>query len=135
VSSISTVVKTSVVGILIAILYRYWLVTPVLQYLSIRKWYLVAIVVAAAIGGVMSLLRLPTLALMCASVAGLLLGGTWAAWQAPNDVPISVSGAFASHLSSFWHQILILTVSSSIGGFCCARFLTRAGSGEYPHVR
>ncbi len=134
-SSIGTVVKTSTVTILIAILYRYWLVTPVLQYLSIRKWYLVAIAVAAAIGGVMSLLRVPTLALVYASGVGLLLGGTLAAWQAPNDVPISVSGAFASHLSSFWRQILILTASSSIGGFCSARFLTRAGSGEYRHVR
>ncbi len=66
-SSIGTVVKTSTVTILIAILYRYWLVTPVLQYLSIRKWYLVAIAVAAAIGGVMSLLRVPTLALVYAS--------------------------------------------------------------------
>jgi hypothetical protein len=24
----------------------------------------------------------------CASVEGLLLGGTWTAWHAPNDVPI-----------------------------------------------
>ena len=108
---------------LIAILYRYWLVTPVLQYLSIGKWYLVAIVVAAATGCVMSLLRLPTSALACASVAGLLLGGTWAAWQAPNDVPISVSGAFESHLESFWRQIIVLTVTVIVGGICCARLV------------
>ncbi len=119
----STAVKTSVVTLLSAVLYRYWLVTPVLQYLSFRKWYLVAIVVAAATGCVMSLWRLPTLALVCASVAGLLSGGTWAAWQAPNDVPISVSGAFESHLESFWRQIIILTVTVTVSGFCCARFV------------
>jgi hypothetical protein len=118
-----TVVRTSVIALLIAVLYRYWLVTPVLQYLSIGKWRLVAIVVAAGIGCVMSLLRLPTLTLVYASVAGLLLGGTWSAWQAPNDVPISVSGAFASHLESFWRQIIILTVATTVGGFCCSRLL------------
>jgi hypothetical protein len=118
-----TVVRTSVIALLIAVLYRYWLVTPVLQYLSIGKWRLVAIVGAAGIGCVMSLLRLPILTVVFASVAGLLLGGTWAAWQAPNDVPISVSGALASHLESFWRQIVILTVATIGGGFCCARLV------------
>jgi hypothetical protein len=122
-SSRSIVVKSSVVTSLISVLYRYWLVTPVLQYLSIGKWYLVAIVVAAVTGCGMSLLRLPTPALMCASVVGLLLGGTWAAWQAPNDVPISVSGAFESHLESFWRQIIILTVTITVSRICCARFV------------
>jgi len=117
----NTVVKTSVIALLIAVLYRYWLVIPVLQYFSIGRWYLVALLVAAATGCVMSLLRLPTLALVCASVAGLLLGGTWAAWQAPTDVPISMSGAFVSHLGSFWRQIIILTIAT-VGGSCCARF-------------
>jgi hypothetical protein len=122
-SSRSTFVKTSVVALLIAVLYRYWLVTPVLQYLSIGEWYLVAIAVAAATGCVVSLLRLPTPALVCASVAGLLLGGTWVAWQTPNDVPISVSGAFESHLESFWRQITIMTFTITAGGICGARFL------------
>jgi hypothetical protein len=97
----SAVVKTSVVILLVAVLYRYWLVTPVLQYLRIGKWYLVAIIVAAVTGCVMSFLKLPTIALVCASLTGLLLGGTWAAWRFPNDVAISVSGAFESHLESF----------------------------------
>jgi len=121
-------VKTSIIAFVIAILYRSWLVTPVLQYLSIGKWFLVATVVAAAIGCVMSLLRLPAPALMCASVTGLLLGGTWAAWRIPNDVQISISGAFVSHLKSFWPQMLILTVTIAAGGFCCGRFLR-------PHTR
>jgi len=115
-SSRSAFVKTSVVALLIAVLYRYWLVSPVLQYLSIGKWYLVAIAVAAAPGCVMSLLRLPTPALVCASVAGLLLGGTWVAWQARNEVPISVSGTFESHLESFWRQIIIMAFTITVGG-------------------
>ncbi len=119
----STVVKTSVVTLLIAVLYRYWLVTPVLQHLSIGKWHLVAIVVAAATGCVMSFLRVRTLALVCASVTGLLLGGTWAAWRFPNDVAISVGGAFESHLESFWRQTIILTVTITVGELCCARFV------------
>lgn len=128
----STVVKTSAVALAIAVLYRYWLVTPVLQYLSVGKWFLVAIAVAAVTGCLMSLLRLSTLALLCASVAGLLLGGTWAAWRVPNDVPISLSGAFESHLESFWRQVLILTGTVAVGGFCCARFLRgRARSDKY----
>src|SRR4030081_798859 len=118
-----TAVKTSVVALLIAVLYRYWLVTPVLQYLSIGKWYVVAILVAAATGCVMSLLRLPTLALVCASVAGLLLGGTWAAWHFPSDVPISGSGGLGSHLESFWRSVIIFAFSITASGFCCARLV------------
>lgn len=122
-SSRSTVIKTAIFALLIAVLYRYWLVTPVLQYLSFRKWHLVAVVVAAAIGCVMSLLRLPTLGVVCASVAGLLLGGTWTAWHAPNDVPTSLSGALESHLVSFWRQAIIFTVTVTVAGFCCDRFV------------
>jgi len=107
----------------IAVLYRYWLLTAILQYLSIAKWSLVAIAVAAATGCVVSLLRLSTLALMCASVTGLLLGGTWAAWQAPNDVPISLSDAFESHFASFWRQMLILNLTIAVSGLCCSRFV------------
>src|SRR5260221_11127787 len=101
----STAVKTSVVTLLSAVLYRYWLVTPVLQYLSFRKWYLVAIVVAAATRCGMSLWRLPTLALVCASGAGLLSGGTLAAWQAPKEFPILGGGAFGPQSAPFWRQI------------------------------
>ena len=46
-----------------AVLYKQWLTTPVLQYVSIGRWRLLAVVVAAACGGVLSLLRFSTLAL------------------------------------------------------------------------
>jgi hypothetical protein len=119
----STFVKTSVVALLIAVLYRYWLVTPAVKYLSIGKWYLVAMIVAAATGSVLSLWRLRLLAVACASITGLLLGGTWSAWQVPHDVPISMSGAFEAYVALFWRQLLALTVTITVSGFYCARIL------------
>jgi hypothetical protein len=109
----------------IAILYRYWLVAPVLKYLSIGQWRFLAIVVALACGGVLALLRFPVLALACGSMVGLLLGGTWAAWQAPHDVPVSISTAFVSHLESFWRTVIMLSVTATVSGFCCSRFARR----------
>jgi hypothetical protein len=122
-SSRSAFVKTPVVALVMAALYRCWLVTPVLKYLSIGKWYVVAIVVAAASGCVTSLLRLPTLALVCASLAGLLLGGTCAEWQTRTDLPMSVNDAFRLYLESCWRQLMIMSSTVTVGGICCARFL------------
>jgi len=82
-------------------------------------------VVAAACGGVSALFGLRVIALACGAIAGLLLGGTWAAWRAPSDVPISVGAAFASHLESFWRDVIILTTSATVVAFCCARFAKR----------
>lgn len=121
------VITSVVMTALVAILYRYWLVSPVLQYVTIGQWHIIAIVVATACGGVFSLLRLPAMTVMCDSLIGLLLGGTWAAWQAPNDVRVSIVGAFSSHLESFWREVIVLTVAASIGAFCCARLTRPAG--------
>jgi hypothetical protein len=118
-------VTTSIVtAALVAILYRYWFVTPVLQFITIGQWRIAAIVVAIAFGGVLSLLRLSRITLVCVSLAGLLLGGTWAAWQAHNDLRVSIGGAFASHVESFWREVIILTVAASIGAFCCSRLIS-----------
>jgi len=108
-----------------AVLYKQWLTTPVLQHVSIGRWRLLAVVVAAACGGVLSLLRLSTLALSCGAMVGLLLGGTWAAWTAPNDVTISVCHAFASHLESFWREVLTLTFATTLTAYLCAHFAKR----------
>jgi hypothetical protein len=94
--------------------------------LSIGQWRLIAVVVAAANGCVLFRFRFSVLALACGSMAGLLIGGTWAAWQAPNDVTISVSAAFALHLESFWREVIMLTVTVIVGGFCGA-VLNRQG--------
>jgi hypothetical protein len=110
-------------AIAIAVLYRYWLVTPVLEYLSIHEWFLLGVAVAVAIGCVMSLLRFSTLAQISASVIGLLLGGTWAGRQTPSDVAKSVSCAFESHLEVFWRPMLVLILAIAVGQFWCTRFL------------
>jgi hypothetical protein len=83
---------------------------------------LTAVVIAAACGGALSLLRFSTTALSSGATVGFLLGGTWAAWTVPNDVSISVYHAFASHLESFWQETLMLTLATTLAGFCCAYF-------------
>jgi hypothetical protein len=102
-----------------AVLYKYWLTTPVLHYVSIGRWRLLAAVVAAALGGARSLLRLSMPALSCGAMAGVLFGGTWAALKGPHDVAISLYGAFASHLESFWREILVLTTVAILAALCC----------------
>jgi hypothetical protein len=119
-------IHASFAAAIFAVLYRYWLVTPVLQYMSVGRWRLFAVVVAAACGGVLSLLRVSTPALSVGAMFGLLLGGTWAAWKFPNDVAISVYGAFASHLESFWRETLMLTFTTTLAGFCCAYIAKRS---------
>jgi hypothetical protein len=107
-------IRASIAAALFAVPYDYWLTTPVLQYVSIGRWRLLAILVAAACGAALSLLRVSTPALSCGAMAGLLIGGTLAALKAPNDVPISLYGAFASHLESFWREILVLTTTATL---------------------
>ena len=108
-----------------AVLYKYWLTTPVLQYVSIAQWRWLALVVAACCGGVLSLSRFSALASSCGAVAGLLLGGTWAAWTAPHDMTISVYHACASHLESLWREVLRLAVAATLTAFLCAYFVER----------
>jgi hypothetical protein len=115
------IVKALIATTVSATSYRYWLDARVLQYLSIGQWRFFAILVAAAGGGIFSMFGLPTWGVASASIAGLLLGGTWEEMQARNDVRISVNTAFTSHLESFWREVIMLTVTATIGGFCCAR--------------
>jgi hypothetical protein len=119
---ILSAIHACITAVIFAVLYRYWLTTPVLHYVSIGRWRILAVVVAAACGVVLSLLRVSTPSLSCGTMAGILVGGTWAAWKAPNDVPLSVYGAFASQLESFWREVLILTFTATFIGLCCAYF-------------
>ena len=118
-------IHASVAAALFAVPYKYWLTTPVLHYLSIGRWRLLAILVAAACGAALSLLRVSTPALSCGAMAGLLIGGTLAAWKAPNDVAISLNGAFASHLESFWREVLVLTTAATLVALACDYFRRR----------
>lgn len=118
-------VDASFAAAMFAFLYKYWLTTPVLQYMSLGRWRLFAVAVAAGCGAALSLLRVSTSALACGVMVGLLLGGTWAAWSFPNDLAISVCAAFASHLKSFWRETLLLTLANTLAGVCCAYFAKR----------
>jgi predicted ribosomally synthesized peptide with SipW-like signal peptide len=113
-------IQALVTGAAFAVLYKSWLTTPVLQYVSIGQWRLLAIVIAAACGGALTLLRFSTSALASGALAGLLFGGTWAAWTAPNDVAISATQAFASHLESLWREGSTLACATTVTAFFCA---------------
>ena len=80
--------------------------------------------VAAGCGGVLALLRVPILALACGTMAGLLIGGTWADFQGPHDVRMTIGDAFLSHLEPFWRTVLLLTVVATASGFCCSVGMT-----------
>ena len=122
-----------VAAALIATMYRYWLLAPVLQHVSILRWRLLAFVVAAACGGVLALLRLPVIAMVCESMIGLLMGGTWAAFQGQTDVRMTIVDAFLSHLEPLWPTVILLTVTASISGFCGSRWAgRRAACGPTP---
>jgi len=56
-------IHASIAAALFAVPYKYWLTTPVLHYVSIGRWRLLAILVAAACGAALSLLRVSTPAL------------------------------------------------------------------------
>ena len=74
------VINTLIIAALISVLYRYWLVTPVLKYLSIDEWRLIAVVVAAASGCVLFRLRFSVPALACGSkiqVVALVISSRW----------------------------------------------------------
>jgi hypothetical protein len=120
-----SIIQTFIAAVIFAVPYKFWLVAPVLQHMTIGGWRLFAVVVAASCGGALSLFRVPMPAITGGAVAGLLLGGTWAAWRIPNDVPVSVGGAFATHLKSFWGEVLILTAAAAASGCCCACFARR----------
>jgi hypothetical protein len=109
----------------LAVVYRYWLVVPVLHRISVVEWRFIAILVALAIGVGFSRLRLFVWTLMLASAIGLFVGGTWAAWAAPNDARISLLDAFASHVQTCWPDTTMWVVAIVAGGLITGRVLNR----------
>ena len=104
---------TSLTAIIVGILYRYWLVAPVLRCVSISQWRFLAIVVAAACGVVSALFGLRVLALAGGFMTGLLLAGTWAARRALSDVPV---GHYRIRVTSetLLAGVIILTISEPL---------------------
>ena len=116
---LNSILHESFTAALFATLYKYWLTAPVLQFVSIGHWRVLAILVAMACGATLSLMGVATPTLSCGVAFGLLAAGTVAAWTAPNDVAVSLHGAFANHLESFWREILILIAAATLAALCC----------------
>jgi len=115
-------IHVSIVAVIFAVLYRFWLIEPVLDRVSVGRWRLFAIVIAAGCGSALCLLRIPVPALSCGALVGLIFGGTWVEWKSPHDVTISLSSAFDSHLEYFGGEIPKLTFAATLAGLCCAYF-------------
>jgi hypothetical protein len=113
-SKLSWVIHATIAAALFAVPYNFWLTTPVLQDISIGYWRLLAILVAAGFGIALSLIGIATPALSFGAIVGLLMGGSIAEWKASHDVAISPYGAFATHLESFWREVLILAATATL---------------------
>jgi len=118
--------RRDVVGLLVAatlsgILYRYWLSTPVLEYLTINEWHGVAVLVTLAVSGVWPLFKWNVSTLVVGFTAGILVAGTWLEWRSQRALPSSVGAAFQLHLESFRSDVIMLTVAVLFGGYCSAR--------------
>src|SRR6266581_8879188 len=115
-----------VAGVLIAatlsaILYRYWLITPVLEYVTFNEWRAVAVLVTLVVGGAWPLFKWNVSTLVVGFMAGMLVSGAWLEWRLQDVLPTSVASAFQSHLESFWPDVIMLTVAVTLGGYCSAR--------------
>lgn len=115
-------IQVLIAAAIFAVLYKYWLTIQVLQYFSISRWRLLAVVIAAVCGGALSLLRFSTTVVSVGVIGGLLLGGTWAAWTAPHDVTISASYAFTSHLELLWREVVRLSFAAILTSRLCGYF-------------
>lgn len=118
-------IQVLIAAAIFAVLYKYWLTAPVLQYFSIPRWRLLAVLIAAVCGAALSLLRFSTTVVSVGAMGGLLLGGTWAAWTAPHDITISVSYAFTSHLELLWREVLRLAFAAILTSFLSGYFAKR----------
>ena len=116
------VMKLCMAATLSAILYRYWLITPVLNHLSLAQWRAVAIGVAALVGSLWGLSKWNISTLACGSMVGLLAGGTWTALPISHG---SIVDAFESNLESFGRDMIILTTAVALGGHYITRFSRR----------
>ena len=78
-------ILTSIVLGLVAILYKYWLTLPVLNYLSVGQWRATGVAVAAILGVAFGMAKLPAYYFGPAVALGLLLGEAWAELSFPSD--------------------------------------------------
>ncbi|HLQ77948.1 MAG TPA: hypothetical protein VK210_11370, partial [Terriglobia bacterium] len=104
-----------------AILYHYWLISPVLEYVSFNEWRAVAVLVTLAVGGVWPFFKWNVSTLVVGYVAGILVSGTELAWRLQDVLPTSIGSAFQSHLEYFGPDVIMLTIAVMLGGYCSTR--------------
>lgn len=115
----------SILGVVAALLYRFWLTYPILRNLTAGEWRAVAIIAAAVLGAACALIRLPTYLGLPAMAVALTLGGAWAGLSAPHDVPTTFLAELISHLRIFWPEIALFTAVSTTSSLCCAYLLRK----------
>ena len=113
------VALVSIAAVLSAILYRYWLITPVLDHFSINQWRAVAIGVAALGGSLRGLAKWNLSTLVSGFMVGELAGGTWVALPASHA---SLGDAFKSNLESLGGEMIAFIFAVTLGGYCSSRF-------------
>lgn len=124
-----------VTGFLIAatlsgILYRAWLTTPVLEYVTLDQWRAVAVLVALLVGAIWSLFRQNVSTLVVGFISGALVAGTGLEWGLQDVVPRSVGSAFQSHIEAFGSDLMMLTVAMLLSGYCSARLIGARRNSE-----
>jgi uncharacterized membrane protein len=106
-------------AILSALLFRYWLIMPVLQYLNENQWRVVGLGVVAIAGGIWAFFQWNILLLLVGAVIGVLTGGTWAELQFSHG---SWGAAFESNFDALSGDMLLYVLVMTLSG-CGARFV------------
>lgn len=119
-------ILTTILAILVGVLYRCWLIYPILQLLTIGQWRLVALLVAVALGMLSALLRIRTYVWTVAVLVALLFGGALTALFLPiHDVRTTFSEQFVSHFNSFWRELAVLTAAATASNLGSTHVLRR----------
>jgi hypothetical protein len=116
---VRTAIRLLLCAMLSAILFRYWLTTPVLDRMSIGQWRAVGISVAALIGSLCAFSKWNVSTLACGFVVGALAGCFWAAF--PMDHRGSIADAFYSSTELSGSDIAIFTATVTLSGCWFAR--------------
>jgi hypothetical protein len=112
------IVKLFVAVVLTAILFEFWLTTPVLEDLTQNQWRLVAVGVMVLLGVSWSLAQWNLSTLFAGSMVGLLVGGTRV------SLPIShgrIGEAFRSILGSFAADMIAFTFAAIASAYLVSR--------------
>jgi hypothetical protein len=122
-----------VLAILIAILYRSWLIHPILKYMTLWQARMLALFVGVILAGTSGLLRLSPRTCTLAFMVGLLAGGTWGAMFRLLGSPDLLSG-FGWHLRFMWREVVVLTLGAAACnlGIARVRRLKKPSSAHRP---